>query len=81
MSSENFIRSYELLQMSLLREIPEISIFAKREINTMKISIFHVTSLIKLVILQSHIFKTTVHGKLPVNDKWLQDRERAIEKL
>ena len=47
----------------------------------MKISIFHVTSLIKLVILQSHIFKTTVHGKLPVNDKWLQDRERAIEKL
>ena len=45
-----------LLKINALRKIPDISIFAEREISTVKISVFQVTALIKLVILQIHIF-------------------------
>ena len=36
MSSKNFLRGYQLLQMNPMREIPEISIFAERKVSAMK---------------------------------------------
>ena len=56
MSSKDFLCGYQHLQISPMREIPQILIFAERKISTIKISIFQVTALIKLVILHSEMF-------------------------